>query len=204
MSSHNCPNCGNALSVQFKHARMMTCDACDTTLYLKDDAFLNAGSAGEMHDGPMLISLGDRVKLNNTWFDILGHVRFDYGPGWWDEFYAIDSSGNGAWISVDEGEVILQRPVAETLSGAPKAAPRLGQVFNVNGYMYRVTERDEATCIALRGEFPDMLTIGEKHKFINARNEHADILSGEFSADEIKWFIGQWIDPFEVDVETYT
>jgi len=98
---------------------------------------------------------------------------------------------------------ILQRGVKEQLRGAPKTVPRLGQIFQINGYTYRVTERDKATCIAVRGEFPEMLSIGEVHSFVNARNDHSDILSGEFSADEIKWFIGQWIDPFDVVVERH-
>lgn len=183
---------------------MATCDACGTTLYLRDNGFLNAGTAGEMHEGPMLFVLGDHVILNGDRFETLGHARFDYGPGWWDEFYARDGNGLGAWISVDEGEVILQRDIDANMSGAPKTAPRLGQVFRVNGHDYRVTERDDAECIAVRGEFPDTLTVGEKYKFINATNEYADILSGEFSADEIKWYIGQWIDPYDVKVDRHT
>lgn len=200
MTSHNCPNCGNALAVQFAQAKMMTCDACDTTLYLRDSGFLNAGNAGEMHEGPQLISIGDTVRIDDGTFDIYGHARFDYGPGWWDEFYAIDGKGQGAWLSVDEGEIILQRPVKGSLKGAPLAAPQLGATFEVNGYHYRVTERDKAVCIAVRGEFPETLTVGETYNFINARNIYADILSGEFSADGAQWFIGQWIDPFDVKV----
>jgi len=142
MSEQNCPNCGNALSIQFAQAKMATCDACGTTLYLRDNGFLNAGTAGEMHEGPMLFVLGDHVILNGDRFQTLGHARFDYGPGWWDEFYARDGNGLGAWISVDEGEVILQRDIDANMSGAPKTAPRLGQVFRVNGHDYRVTERD--------------------------------------------------------------
>ena len=180
---------------------MTTCDACATTLYLRDNGFLNAGSAGEMHTGPMLIKIGDTVRIDGGVFDIIGHARFDYGPGWWDEFYAIDGAGKGAWVSVDEGEVILQRPVSETLTGTPRAAPQLGATFRVNGYTYRVTERDTATCIAVRGEFPETLTVGEVYNFINARNPYSEVLSGEFSADGVQWFIGKWIDPFEIKVD---
>lgn len=151
----------------------------------------------------MLFGLHDHVLLDDDRFVIMGHARFDYGPGWWDEFYAQDGNGKGAWVSVDEGEVILQRDVNDGLQGAPKTVPRLGQIFQINGYAYRVTERDVATCIAVRGEFPDTLTVGETYSFINARNEHSDILSGEFSADEIKWFVGQWIDPFDVKVDRH-
>lgn len=200
----NCPNCGNALSLHFAQAKMTTCDACDTTLYLKDDGFLNAGTAGEMHEGPMLFGLGDQVIIEGNTFEILGHARFDYGPGWWDEFYAQDGNGKAAWVSVDEGEVILQRVVQDAMTGAPNHAPRLGDTFTVNGYDYRVTERDIATCSAVRGDFPEPLTVGETYRFINARNQYSDILSGEFSADGIQWYIGQWIDPFDVKVERFT
>lgn len=157
-----------------------------------------------MHESPMLFTLGDQVIIDGGRFETLGHARFDYGPGWWDEFYARDGNGKDAWISVDEGEVILQRPVDNVGQGAPKTAPRLGQMFRINGVDYRVTERDDATCVAVRGDFPDTLTVGETYKFINARNDYADILSGEFSADDTKWYIGQWIDPFDVKVDRQT
>lgn len=183
---------------------MTTCGACDTTIYLRDSGFLNAGTAGEMHDGPMLFGLGDQIDLEGDTFDVLGHARFDYGPGWWDEFYVIDGNGAGAWVSVDEGEVILQRDTSDQIKGTPKKPPFLGEVFEVNGYEYRVTEQDRATCIALRGEFPDTLTVGETYQFINASNQYSDFLSGEFSADTIKWYIGRWIDPFDVTVKRFT
>lgn len=182
---------------------MTTCDACGTTLYLKDSVFLNAGTSGDMHETPMLFELGDQIYIEGNKFETLGHARFDYGPGWWDEFYALDGNGKSAWISVDEGEVILQRYVDQDMAGVPQHAMRVGETFEVNGYGYRITERDTATCIAVRGDFPEPLTVGETYKFVNARNKYADILSGEFSGRGAQWYIGRWIDPFDVKPERF-
>lgn len=201
MGDLNCLNCGNQISTQMKLVRMLTCDGCGTTLYVQDKALLDAGHAGEMHDGPMLFGLGDHVRFSKTHVDILGHARFSYGRGWWDEFWGMDGRGNSLWISVDEGDIVIQRPLD------PKDAPRiarnapLGSTAEFQGLALRLSERDRATCVAVRGSFYEVLYIGDSYDFVNLQGPDGLLVSGEFWEGGESWFTGEWSDPFEVAVD---
>lgn len=161
-----------------------------------------AGEAGVMHDAPLLFGLGDRVCCAAGVFDVLGHARFSYGRGWWDEFWALDEGGHPVWLSIDEGDIAVQRVIPEGRAPAITKAPILGRTFSYDGMNFRVTEFDEATCLAIRGEFDEALIVGETYTFVNALSVEGVLLSGEFWRGGHSWFTGEWIDPFEVTVES--
>lgn len=198
----NCPNCGDAVPGKLDAALMAVCPSCDTTLYIDDGRLSKAGEAGEMHDAPLLMAMGDRVFLDGGWLTIVGHARFSYGPGWWDEFWAesADGSSNGRWISVDEGDVVVQVTLENELEGAP-ANPKIGHVVTFRGEEYRATEIDSGTCVALRGVFPEHLTVGEVFEYVNFSGPETTLLSAETHEGETEWFLGAWLDPFELQVE---
>lgn len=156
------------------------------------------GSSGDFHNSPQLIQLDAQITLLGLKYDILGHACYDYGPGWWDEYWTLDERGEGAWISVDEGEIILQWPWSEATKLNFKKAPKLGDRFTAAGEKYRVVEADEATCIAVQGDFPNILRVGQTYRFVNCLTEHGELLSGEFSEGTAEWYKGVWIDPFDI------
>ena len=55
-----------------------------------------------MHDAALIFALGDHVRLNKKDFHLIGHARFSYGCGCWDESWTEDSAGNGAWFDLFE------------------------------------------------------------------------------------------------------
>lgn len=195
----NCPNCGYALGEVLGRTRMADCPACGSTVYWHDNVLEKAGEAGEMHDAPLLVGLGDHLEVAGASLHLIGHARFSYGRGWWDEFWAEDGQGGGAWISIDEGEVILQRPLEAGRVDAVPQTLQVGDEVRLDRRIYRVTEREEAECVALRGGFPEVMTVGETYSFINCTGPEGEILSGEFWPGGALWFDGRWLDPFEMD-----
>ncbi|EAQ04180.1 hypothetical protein OB2597_08559 [Pseudooceanicola batsensis HTCC2597] len=200
MVQMSCPNCGDRVETR-SGVRMLTCPSCGTTLLIEDEVVKAAGQAGVMHEAPLLFGIGDRVHCPAGVFDILGHARFSYGRGWWDEFWALDAEGHPAWLSIDEGDVAVQRRLRGEAGPGGGMALRLGDGFRFRGDDYRVTEIDLAECIALRGEFDEALSVGETYRFINALSQGGALLSGEFQDGSALWFEGEWIDPFEVRTE---
>ncbi|MBI1494075.1 DUF4178 domain-containing protein [Halocynthiibacter styelae] len=200
MHSLNCPNCGSALHVSFAAAKMTTCQSCNTSLFLEGEQIEKAGKSGEMHEAPQLFHLGETTSVDNDSYAIVGHARFDYGPGFWDEYWALDHNGRGQWISVDEGIVILQKPVAPEAVPKFHKTPGLGHEFQAFGDSYRVTEVNRGTCVAVRGSFPRPMVVGEVFEYVNCLGTHDEQLSGEFSASGTEWFRGIWCDPFDVKV----
>ncbi len=196
-----CPNCGYGFAELQRATRMFDCPSCGTTLFRGDLALEPMGDHGEMHEMPMLFGLHDTIETGSERLTVIGHVRFDYGRGWWDEMWAIDGNGNGAWISIDEGDVVLQHPIAPDDQPRWKASPDLGSSFTFHGEPYTVTETDRGTAIAIRGELPEQLRVGEAHDFVNASGQRGGLISGEFWDGGRAWYEGYWLDPFEIRVE---
>lgn len=199
METNNCPNCGDSLPAAFNAAKMCTCPSCDTTLVLDGAHLQNAGTSGQMHDFPTLLKLGQSIHIKGHDYQVLGHVRFDYGRGWWDEFW-VEGTDHRVWISVDEGDVILQRPIPRNDCPANTKPPKLGDTVTAERRNYRVTEASSAICIAVRGHFSEILKIGSQYDYVNCTGENGNLLSGEFSEGAPDWYLGAWLDPFEFTV----
>ena len=89
----------------------------------------------------------------------------------------------------------------------PGAGPRegdplaVGQVFSYSGRDYTVTESDTATCIAVRGQFPELVQVKDEHFFLNASGPSGQLMSGEFWEGGHQWFDGVWMDPFTMTID---
>lgn len=193
-----CPNCGAPLPRLLEHARMVSCGYCGTSVVLDDDALRQAGEAGVMLDAPELIGLDRAVELpGHGIFTATGHVRYDYGRGHWDEYHGATLTGDLLWVSVDEGDVAVQIPLPRSLWPA-RTAFRLGASAVIDGHRYEVSEVENATLAAYRGQLPEPVAVGETHLYANFAGPGGRILSGERWDGGTAWFLGEWVDPFEV------
>ena len=197
----SCPNCGHGFEGLRKSTRMFDCPSCGTTLFREADALAPIGNSGEMHAYPMLFGLGDTVLAEGQRYGVVGHARYDYGRGTWDEFHVENERGQGAWISVDEGDIAIQHPLGGGSGPQVASRPPVGAVLNWRGARLVVTEADRATCIAVRGEFPERIAVGDTHDFVNVAGPSGQILSGEFWEGGQAWHEGSWLDPFTLRVE---
>lgn len=178
--------------------RVVACGYCDTTQIFEDDAFRLAGKQGVMLDVPTLFKLGEAVKIDGRQMTPIGHARFSYGRGWWDEFWCETADGT-IWVSVDEGDVAIERPVPA--DKVPKSfEAQLGAEITIAGVRYRVTEAETAECLAVRGEFPELLEIGETHLYFDLSGPSGEIVTLEQWEDQSAWFYGRWVDPWKVKV----
>ncbi|MEP2715710.1 DUF4178 domain-containing protein [Pseudophaeobacter sp.] len=202
MSEMNCPNCGDRVSPAIKSIKMITCNSCATTLLLEDEGLRQAGEQGILHEVPMICKVGDTLRIGRGQYQILGHARFSYGRGTWDEFWALDKSREPVWISVDEGDLILQRPLPSASWPEYRGSLRLGRTLRYKNESFRVDEDGTGTCVGVKGSFGHPLKVGETYRFLNLQGENGTVLSAEIDGKDYEWFIGSWVDPFEVEVKT--
>ncbi len=167
---------------------------------LSDDVVRKAGQEGVMHDVPMLFGIGDSVTCGKETVEIMGHARFSYGRGFWDEFWGITGKGAPRWVSVDEGDIVLQAPLDPADYPSNKRRFYVGQHLTTKRTDFDVVEIDSAECVALLGSFDEEMFVGETYRFVNAQNSKGVLLSGEIWTEGEAWFIGDWYDPFEVKV----
>ncbi len=176
---------------------MFTCTHCGTTNVLRDEVWELAGTGGVMQDAPSLVRIGEQVEVEGLTLMPVGHARFGYGRGWWDEFWCLDGEGEGHWLSADEGDYALERPLApgDWPSGF---RPSLGATVTIRGETFRVTEAETAVCLAVRGEFPEELEIDEAHLYFDLAGPGGQIATFERWEDGEAWTFGVWLDPWDL------
>ena len=89
------------------------------------------------------------------------------------------------------------------LAANPRAAllfywKSLGRQIRLRGPVEPATEAEAATCEAVRGSLPEVLAVGEGHRFLNLSGDDGRLVSGEFWDGGQAWYASRWIDPFDV------
>lgn len=205
----NCPNCGAALDWRLQATRMRDCESCGTTVVLDGGSLRAAGARGEMFDAPSMFSLGQNVRIDGWDLLPVGHARFSYGPGWWDEYWCGFGDGGFAWVSVDEGDIAIEHEIdTRDLSSFepggpppfPSKGPSLGDVVLHRHERFRAVEAEEAECVAVRGELPEILAVGERHRYVDFLGNEGGVLTAETWYEgpgwRTDWFGGRWLDPW--------
>ncbi len=199
--AYNCPACGGPLSPHFRYTKMITCPQCGNGLFLEDQAVKLAGVKSVMAEYPSLLELYREFKYRKWRFQPIGHARFDYGQGFWDEWWVMDSkTGEGSWVSVDEGDYAIEQPVAlppQHNIMLPELIP--GRSLRLMGENLLVTERGTATCQGVEGEFPELLKPGDQYQYVHLSGDKGRLFTLEIEDGNIECHEGKWVDPFEVE-----
>jgi hypothetical protein len=127
-------------------------------------------------------------------------IRYSYGRGFWEEWWLKDESNNEYWLSVDEGDMVLEKEVKGTMT------PELFRGLKIGAYMddeWMVTEVGEGECMGFSGSLPKIITKGDKHQYVHFSGKAAKLRTIELHTSKkqeksIITFEGVWIDPFEI------
>ncbi len=193
-----CPNCGAPIEARLTSTKMVDCSQCETTVLLADDGLTAMGKRGVMTDHPSLIRLHQPFRVGVEPFHPMGHARFSYGRGWWDEWWC-DTANGMRWVSVDEGDYAVEEPLEAELS-QDVSSFQVGQTVKVNTEVFRISERGMAVCEAVRGEFPELMRPGATYDYWHLSGVDGRLITVEVEGDEIDLHEGRWLDPFEIQV----
>ncbi len=192
----NCPNCGAALKASLAFTKLVTCDYCDSAVFLEDKAVSLAGKQGVMTQVPSLIELGGTYRYRDHEFQVVGQVRFDYAHGFWDEYWSL-VDGDGRWVSVDEGDIAVEWPI-DINTGPAFEALKVGAPIELLGESFTVTEIGEAVCSAIKGELPELLEVGQRFRYAHLRGIGVRLVTLEYDKTGFAASDGAWVDPFEI------
>lgn len=194
-----CPNCGAELEARLASTKLVACDYCDSNVLLEDDALRLAGKQGVMADYPSLIRMRANYRYRGWQFMAIGRARFDYGNGFWDEWWVMGGDGEGRWLSVDEGDFALEETVEAERTPSPfELAP--GSRIDIAGEQLLVTERGRATCVAVQGELPEVLEVGDSYSYFHLSGVGGRLFTLEIDRGRAAFHQGHWLDPFEIEV----
>jgi DNA-directed RNA polymerase subunit RPC12/RpoP len=193
-----CPNCGAELEARLRSTKLVACSYCDSNVFLEDDAVRLAGKQGVMADYPSLLQMHQSFRYRTWQFMPIGRARFDYGQGFWDEWWVMGNDGDGRWLSVDEGDFALEETVdIEKTPSAFELVP--GRSITIAGEELFITEKGRATCIGIRGELPEALDVGDSYTYFHLSGVGGLLYTLEIDRGRAAFHRGHWIDPFAIE-----
>ena len=196
--AYPCPGCGAPLAPHFRYAKLVTCAHCDSLVFLEDGAARSAGKRSVMADWPTLFTLDNVFEYRGWRFVPVGHLRYDYAHGFWDEWWVLDQARDqGRWVSIDEGDYALEQAV-ELERGFDCSAVRLGEPVRLADEVWQVTEKGRARCVGVRGELPERVALGAEFDYAHLSGADGRLITLEWDAQRCTATEGEWIDPFEI------
>ena len=192
-TSFNCPNCGDTMPLEFHYAKIAQCKSCGSHVFLEDDAVRLAGKQSVLSEEPSLIKMHESFSFGRNSYTPVGRIRYSYGRSFWEEWWVLDASHKGYWLSVDDGDYVLEKE--STLDLPIRSHTELRLHDSVKGY--QVTEIGSGECLGFEGELPEIIEVGEVHHYVHLSKENGSMMTIEFFAGAIKYYKGEWLDPYD-------
>ena len=194
----NCPQCGAKLPLYIKYAKLANCQYCGSVIFIEDEASRLAGYSSVLTPEPSLIELNKPFSYAGSRYMPIGRIRYSYGRGFWEEWWLKDANNEQYWLSIDEGDFVLEKEVPNRFDIDFFKNPHIGQKI---GDEWIVTEIGTGKCEGFSGVLPWDIKMGESHSYVQLSGYHSRMMTVELDDDGMKSFEGSWIDPFELKVD---
>jgi hypothetical protein len=194
ISTLQCPQCGDSLPLYFKHIKLVQCSSCKSTIFLENEATRLAGDSSVLAPEISIISLNTPFSYEKKRYLPLGKIRYSYGRGFWEEWWLKDSKGKEYWLSIDEGDLVLEQAVKLSYAYNIFDTLKIADVLK-DGI---VTEIGTAKCEGFDGALPKIIEIGASYEYAHLSGKNASLVTLEKGLDEIKAYEGKWISPFDI------
>lgn len=195
----NCPNCGAALKLRVQTSRVVVCEYCNGSIAIEADKPRHTGDVAALIDEPSLLHLYAYFACKDLSFRPFGKIQLSYagGVGLWEEWWCRFEDGSFGWVSVDEGDIVVQT-VTSSAHGVNWADVRLGEHISIGEYQCQITEVDVAKVESMAGELPDLVEVGSTFNYAHAETEEGQLITLEQREQGVEIYIGEWLDPYEV------
>ena len=191
-----CPQCGDSLPLYISYAKLAKCDSCKSTIFIEDDAVRLAGESSVLSDEVSLIRLNTPFKYKNHTFLPVGVVRYSYGRGFWEEWWVNRDDGENFWLSVDEGDMVLEKEIDNIYNYSKIQHISMGDILDKK---YIVTEIGDAKIEGFDGSLPNQMDFGVDYKYIHLSEKNANLITIEILNNRVSTYKGVWIDSFMIE-----
>jgi hypothetical protein len=198
----NCPSCGAVLDVYGRHVLMLICEYCETNVVFDKEAVKAAGKMSVLRDDDSYLFVGAVGEYREKRFEVIGRVRYDFGRGFWDEWYLELSDGSKMWLSDDGEDLSYEQPVTEPADVPPFEKLKINDQISLAGKRYRVEEKGRAVCSGGEGELPFLLQQGESYDYLDCSTpDGKNMATIEYEEEGPKAFVGVWVRQEELRIE---
>jgi len=190
----NCPQCGDRLEIYFRWTKLIACNSCKSSIFLEDNGTLTIGESSMLSPEPSLLKLYEPFSIEKRYYFPIGKLRYSYGRGFWEEWFLKDDKNQEFWLSIDEGDFVLQQKISMKL---PFSNPLFAKVGKKYGE-YFVSERGTGTLVGFEGELPENVTMGASHFYLHLSLDRGKLVTVEVTGKKYETFLGKWIDPLRI------
>ena len=188
-----CPQCGDSLPMYVSYAKVAKCDSCKSTIFIEDKGLRLAGESSVLSDEVSLIKLNTPFTYKNHSFLPVGMVRYSYGRGFWEEWWLQRNDGENFWLSVDEGDMVLEKEIENIYETLNFSKLSLGKMLDKK---YIITEVGEAKVEGFEGSLPNSVDVNVVFKYLHLSEKNANLITIEQVGNQMSTYKGIWIDSF--------
>jgi len=180
---------------------MVHCTYCRELFAWNQGSIQSAGKRAVLMEGFTRLYRGATGTVNQNRFEVLGRVRYDFGGGFWDEWFLNLSNGQSAWLTEDDHQLAWQTPIPwEQSFGGEGLQP--GSQVQHQGVLYIVHEVGRAKCLGVEGTLPRALLPGEAYRYADASTPDGRFTLGlEFDDSPPSAYVGRWLDHQQLQLD---
>jgi len=173
-----CPSCGAEQEVTNPGISMKVCDYCHTSMYWDKESVLRTGWKSIELPPSSRFKVGMSGKIGGKSFHVLGRLAYSHDQGSWNEWFIEMQDGAIMWLSEDEGELFLEKPldVKTELPRYEDLEP--GMKIDLDGRIGIVEELGEAKCEGGEGQIPFQIEIGEIYPYVDGSTSDGKLSFG--------------------------
>ncbi len=148
---------------------LLICPFCRSTLLRSAEKIENLGKMAELVEDFSPIRLGTEGNYRDRHFTVIGRTQMRYTSGVWNEWYCLFDDQKDGWLSDANGEYTVSFAEATTDPIPPFDQLRPGEMLNLAGQAFSISNLERATCIAGEGELPFKVGAGFEAPVADAR-----------------------------------
>ncbi|HFE44466.1 MAG TPA: DUF4178 domain-containing protein, partial [Nannocystis exedens] len=186
-----CPSCGARLEIDQRLALFAVCTYCNASLVVDQEALALRGKMALLRPPLGPLELGIHASLEGRRLQVLGRVRYAYAAGFWDEWFIRFEDGESAWISQDEGRLLVEVLIPLGTLDPGSIGLRPGSSATLAGYQFRVREEGRATLEAAEGQLPFPVQAGDEHPYFDLVSEQGVFGTLELEPAGARLFVGR-------------
>lgn len=196
-----CPKCGAGHQIVNPGITMLVCTNCHTVVYWDVDGAIQLGAESILPANQSRLFLFASGSLDGVSYQAVGHLRYDYGRGNWDEWYLQTAEGRVLWVSEDERVITEEVPI-DAAGAPPHHSLSVGTAVTLGDAVYTVRELATATCVGGEGQLPFSVFPGESYAYADlATDDGLRFATLEYHDDGVEAYAGRVVGHDRLTVE---
>lgn len=190
-----CPSCGAPLTFENAHSLYAVCKYCRTMSVQSDDALKEVGKTAALIEDGSPLQLGASGTLEGKTFTIIGRIQYNFGLGFWNEWYInmAEDAGGPAWLGEANGIYFYTRLKKDARLSDALEFDKLyaGGIVSIDGKEFYVKDIQTSKVVSGEGELPFPFESEYEAPVVDLVRQDGTFATLDFSEEKPLVFIGK-------------